>query len=108
MKKSHEEMHLLERLANGAFDGIVGGILFTDGGSTIWKTIKNGIPINYKQGPGGKSFNGKENERYAGALHILREWTTDEEKLSFLQKFGWLMKDDDVRAYSAKFKPTKK
>ena len=59
----------------------------------------------FKQGPGGKFFNGKENERYEGVLHILQKWATDEEKLQFFQKFGWLMKDADVKAYSAKFKP---
>ena len=38
----------------------------------------------------------------------MQEWKTDEQKLTFLQKFGWLMKDKDVREYSAKFKPKKK
>ena len=28
-------------------------------------------------------------------------------KLLFLQKYGWLTNDDDVKAYSAKYKPTK-
>ena len=52
-------------------------------------------------------FNGKENERYSGVLHTLQEWITDEQKLEFLRKFGWLMKDEAVRSYSAKFKPQK-
>jgi hypothetical protein len=39
--------------------------------------------------------------------HILQEWTTDEQKLEFLKKFGWLMKDETAKAYSAKFKPGK-
>ena len=38
-------------------------------------------------------------------LHTLQEWVTDEQKLEFLRKFGWLMKDEAVRVYSAKFKP---
>ena len=62
----------------------------------------------FKQGPGGKFFNGKENERCEGALHTLQKWVTDDKKLQFLQKFGCLMKDEDVKAYSAKFKPKKK
>ena len=100
-----EEKKLIEKLASGAFDGIVGDDLITSGGSRVWKVIKNGIPTMYKQGPGGKFFNGKENEYYEGALHVLQEWLTDNEKLQFLQKYGWLMQDADVKAYSAKFKP---
>ena len=69
--------------------------------------IKNGIPVRFKQGPGGKFFNGKENERYEGVLHTLAKWMTDEERLDFLRKFGWLIHDAAVNAYSAKFKPKK-
>ena len=58
----------------------------------------------FNQGHGGKFFYGKENERYSGVLHTLLEWITDEQKLEFLRKFGWLMKDEAVRSYSAKFK----
>ena len=46
-----------------------------------------------KQGPTRKFFNGKENEKIPGILHTLQEWSTDEQKLEFLRKFGWLMKD---------------
>ena len=35
----------------------------------------------------------KENERYEGVLHIMAQRVTDEERLEFLWKFGWLMKD---------------
>ena len=107
MGRTKEEKSLLAKLASGMLDGMVGDDLTTSGGSTVWKSIKNGIPGNYKQGPGGKFFNGKENERYSGVLHTLREWKTDDEKLEFLQRFGWLMSDADVKAYSSKFKPKK-
>ena len=107
MGRTNEEKNLLAKLASGVLDGIVGDDLTTTGGSTVWKVIKNGIPANYKQGPGGKFFNGKENERFEGVLHTLQEWVSDDEKLEFLRKFGWLMRDDDVKAYSAKFKPKK-
>lgn len=100
-----EEKALLEKLESGLLDGFVGNELTTDGGSTIWKSIKNGIPTMFKQGPSRRVFNGKENERVEGVLHILEEWVSDERKLEFLQKFGWLMDDASVRAYSAKFKP---
>lgn len=102
-----EEKKLLKRLASGELDGFVGDNLTTTRGSTVWKAIKNGVPAMFKQGPGGKLFNGKENERFEGVLHTLQEWATDEQKLEFLRKFGWLMKDKAVKAYSAKFKPKK-
>jgi hypothetical protein len=107
MKRTNEEKNLLAKLASGILDGVVGDRRTTSGGSLIWMAIKNGKPAQYKQGPGSKFFNGKENERVEGVLHVLQEWITDDDKLQFLQKFGWLMKDTDVKAYSAKFKPKK-
>lgn len=104
MGRTKEEKNLLAKLLSGVLDGQVGNDLTTTGGSTVWTAIKNGKPIQFKQGPGGKIFNGKENERFNGVLHILKEWVTDDEKLEFLQKLGWLIKDDEVKAYSAKFK----
>ncbi len=101
----NEEKNLLKKLASGVLDGFVGDDLTTSGGSKVWKAIKNGVPVMFKQGPGGRFFNGKENERYDGVLHTLQKWETDGEKLQFLQKFGWLMNDPEVKAYSAKFKP---
>ncbi|MBO5630090.1 MAG: hypothetical protein J5965_13575 [Aeriscardovia sp.] len=107
-RKTKEEKGLLAKLLSGALDGQVGDDLTTSGGSTVWTTIKDGKPARYKEGPTKKFFNGKENERIPGVKHTLEEWKTDDEKLSFLQKFGWLMKDEDARAYSSKFKPKKK
>lgn len=102
-----EERELLKRMDAGELDGVVGNMLQTDGGSTVWTTIKDGIPARFKQGPGGKFFNGKENERYEGVLHTLTKWVTDEDRLDFLKKYGWLIHDAAANAYSAKFKPKK-
>ena len=107
MAITNEEKSLLEKLASGALDGLVGDELTTTGGSTVWTAIKNGLPGKFKQGPGGKFFNGKENEHFEGVMHTLQEWTTDEQKLEFLGNFGWLMKDVAVQTYSALFKPKK-
>ena len=107
MKFTSEEKKLLEKLNMGLLDGIVGDFLPTGRGSSVWMTIKNGIPQQLKQGPTKKFFNGKENEIIEGALHTLKTWATDEEKIQFIRKFGWLMKDTAAQAYSAKFKPTK-
>lgn len=102
--KSWKEKKLLKMLSSGVLDGRVGDSFFTSGGSAIWKTIEDGIPKVYKRGPGGKFFNGKENERYKGVLHLLDTYDTDDQKLGFLRCYGWLMKDPDVKAYSARFK----
>ncbi len=97
----------LKKLASGALDRFVGDGETTYGGSAVWKSIKDGIPVMLKQGPGGKFFNGKENEHFEGVMHTLQEWTTDARKLEFLGNFGWLMKDVAVQTYSALFKPKK-
>lgn len=102
---TNEEERLLEKLSLGEFDGVVGNCLTTQGGSTIWTVIKDGVPKRIKQGPGRRFFNGKENEHIAGAEHVLDSWETPSERIEFLRKFGWLMIDADARAYSARFKP---
>lgn len=107
MKRTREENKLLKKLAEGLLDGIVGDDLTTSGGSSVWTRIKNGTPARLKQGPTRKFFNGKENEKIPGVLHVLEEWNTEDEKIEFLRKFGWLMDDDDAKKYSAKFKPKK-
>lgn len=107
MTLTKEEKILLKKLASGALDGVVGDFLTTNGGSDVWSEIKKGIPYQFKKGPGGKFFNGKENEHYEGVLHILQKWVTDEQKIEFLRKFGWLMHDEAVKEYSHKYKPIK-
>ena len=52
-------------------------------------------------------FNGRENER-APSKREEEHFDTPERKLQFLQRYGWLISDPDVRAYSAKFKPPKR
>ena len=107
MKRTLEEKQLLERMINGELDGIVGNTLTTSGGSTVWTEIINGIPKQFKKGPGGRFFNGRENEHYEGVLHTLQQWKTEEEKIQFLRKMGWLIKDTAAKMYSAKYKPQK-
>ena len=103
-----EEINLLNKLKSGILDGIVGDVFNTNGGSSRWMEIQDGNPVRYKQGPGGKYFDGKETVKFEGKKTTLEKWVTDDEKLVFLQKFGWLMEDKDVQSYSAKFKPENK
>ncbi len=107
MSKSELEKKLLSKLRKGELDGQVGDDFTTDGGSTVWTIIEKGKAIRKKQGPTKRFFNGKENERIPGKLHTLETWETEDEMLGFMRKFGWLTKDKDAQAYSAKFKPKK-
>lgn len=100
-----EENTLLEKLRSGTLDGDFGTPLLDNGyGSSIQLEVNNGIPMRVKCGPGGKSFDGKENERWESTPRIDIKWRTDDQKLFFLKKYGFLSDDEDVRAYSKKFK----
>lgn len=108
MKKSKEEQGLLAKLASGVLDGMVGDERVYRGYKNVYcgKYIKDGEPVSYREGESGRFFNGKENERIPGK-RTEEHYDTDEKKLDFLQRYGWLTNDDDVKKYSAKFKPKK-
>lgn len=108
MKRTAEEKSLLAKLASGILDGIVGDEREYRGYRSVYcgKYIKNGMPVPYRQGESTRFFNGKENEQVLGKREEVH-YDTDDLKLEFLQRYGWLTDDDDVRAYSAKFKPKK-
>ena len=107
MVRTNVEKSLISKVLSGALDGRVGRDYYTSGGSIIWTAIKGGVIRRYKQGPSSKVFLNKESVRKEGVLRILKEWKTEDEILSFLQKFGWLLNDLEVNAYSAKFKPAR-
>lgn len=104
-----EEKRLLAKLASGLLDGMVGDERVYRGYKRIFcgKYIKDGVPISYRQGESERFFSGKENERIPGKREEER-YSTDERKLEFLQRYGWLTNDDDAIAYSAKYKPKKR
>ena len=106
---TNEEQLLLAKLDSGKLDGMVGDEREYRGYSSVYcgKYIKSGIPIMYRQGQSTRFFNGRENERSPGKREE-EHFDTPERKLQFLQRYGWLMDDPDVRAYSAKFKPSKR
>ena len=108
MRKTKEEKNLLAKLASGVLDGAVGRELECGGYKKVYvgKYIKDGEPVSYREGEGSKFFNGKENE-YISGKRTIQTCDTDDEKLEFMQKYGWLMDDDDAKAYSAKYKPKK-
>ena len=108
MTRTSEEKSLLQRLANRELDGPVGDDFVTGSYKKVyhWKYIKNGIPVFVREGESTRFFNGKENERVPGKRTEQR-FESDDQKLDFLQRFGWLIPDEEARAYSAKFKPTR-
>ena len=108
MRKTNEEKGLLAKLASGALDGMVGDEIEYSGRKSVYcgKYIKDGEPVSYREGESGRLFNGKENEFIPGK-RVEERYDTDEKKLTFLQKYGWLIDDDDAKTYSAKYKPKK-
>ena len=93
---SQEEQRLLEKLASGSLDGRVGDEREYREYRSIYcgMLIKDGIPISYRQ----DAPSGSEKERLENTFE------TDETKLEFLRRYGWLMEDKDVKAYSARYK----
>lgn len=108
MRRSNEEKGLLAKLASGILDGMVGDEKVYHGYKDVYcgKYIKDGEPVSYRQGESTRFFNGKENGRIPGK-RTEEHYNTDDRKLEFLQRYGWLTDDEDVRKYSAKFKPKK-
>ena len=109
MSKTNEEKSLLAKLSSGVLDGMVGDEKVYEGYKNVYcgKYIKDGEPVSYREGESSRHFDGRENERKPGK-RTEEHYETDDQKLEFLQKYGWLTEDDDVKAYSAKFKPNRK
>lgn len=109
MKIEELEKIILERLNKGLLDGIVGKDFSTGGYSEVIyrKIIKDGIPQILRFGADSKFFNNKENVLVPGKKGV-ELFKTVSEQLSFLQKYGFLINDPDVKAYSALFRPKNK
>lgn len=109
MNLTAEEIRLLDKLRRGELDGAVGDEREYRNYRRVLcgMKIEAGTPIAYRQWLPASSAP----DRDQADDHEAREekhYDTDEGKLEFLQRFGWLMGDEDVRAYSAKYKPQKK
>lgn len=109
MSMTVEETRLLDKLASGALDGAVGDEREYRSYRSVLcgMRVSDGIPIAYRQWKPADSVY----DQIQSDAHDYQEekhYDTDERKLEFLQRFGWLMDDDDVRAYSAKYKPVRR
>ena len=105
MTEQQLEKVILEKLAKGLLDGVVGNDWETGGYAkvTFRKIIKDGLPQILRFSPDGKYFDNKETVKFAGKV-TAEVFETVAQKLFFFKKYGWLMDDPDVRAYSALFK----
>ena len=103
--KIEEELILLERLKSRELDGRVGDTYHDNGyGSSLCFEINHGVPVQVQLGPGGKFFNNEENEHWSSEPKIVHRYLSDDEKILFLRRYGWLMNDSAVKDYSAKYK----
>lgn len=108
MDISAEEKQLLLLLETGKLDGDVGDIRTFRVYHSVkcGRYIKNGVPTTYHEGKEQAKLLEKETE----TSPIIREeerCLTPESKLLFLQRFGWLIDNEQVRNYSKKYKPKK-
>ena len=86
-----QEKLLLKKLTSGAFDGKVGSVQGKRSGARLHITIADGIPsicMARSSDPGAES--------------TIRQWLTDDEKLTFLKKYGWKINHRLAISYSAK------
>ena len=106
MERTDEEKGLLAKIESGVLDGMVGDERAYVGHKNVYcgKYIKDGEPVSYRKGESSRFFNGKENEKIPGKI-IEERYDTDDKKLEFLQRYGWLIDDEDTRAYSRRYKP---
>ena len=109
MSRTTEEQHLLDKLAAGVLDGVVGDERkFREYKSILCGIyIKDGVPVTYRESEPKHAFNGKGHERISESRKE-EHYDTDDRKLEFLQRYGWLIQDTDAKTYSAKFKPKKR
>ena len=100
-KESSMDELLLDKLKKGELDGPVGNP-WTGGGYRkvhYTKYIKDGIPTIMKETDGIRWFDGKESERIPDIAYTL--FDTDEKKLDFIGRYGFLLEDPLVKKYSA-------
>ncbi len=97
-----QENDLLNKMAAGEIDGIVGEPRTASNGVTRWLVIQSGIPRCYFEMPSKKELVNGEIQRTLGMMFSVDCWETEERKLCFLKTYGKEIKDDDVQAYAAK------
>lgn len=78
---------LLKNLAAGMYDGERTDTEMNGVASGFY--VDKGTPVKYREGPSTKFFDGRENTRTPGR-RTEKRYETDEEKTTFLQKYGFI------------------
>ena len=94
------ENELLDRLAVGELDAILGLEIKSKTGITYWFAVRNGIPEMYEEKPAIRSIVNGELFYVPGQVNKIISWETEDRKLFFLRGFGNQMADPQVQAYA--------
>lgn len=102
------ESNLLEKLNKGLLDGVIGSDYKSRSERCISyrNVIEDGIPKSIKLKTDVAFFDSVDNVLVSSVESVI-SFETDDEKLTFIQKYGWLMDDPDAQFYSSFFKPKK-
>ena len=108
MSYTEEEQELLSLLKSGKLDGNVGDRRRCREYRTAYygRRIVSGVPYIYKETEAAVIKVGKL-RRVQSATYYVDACESDDQKLEFLQNYGWLMEDSRAKAYSARFKKNK-
>ncbi len=100
------ERSILTKLDKGMLDGVVGSDYRSKKNKDVIyrNIIENGVPKAIQLKPKDEFFDGRDKVIISDAETVVI-FETDDEKLTFMQKYGWLMDDPDARFYSSFFKP---
>ena len=93
------ENELLDRMAAGELDGIVGAPLVTIKGEIFRLVIQSGIPTRYYEQPTIMILTEGKVERFLGTIEKINTWRTDDEKIQFLREYGDQINDAAVKEY---------
>ena len=93
------EKRLLYKLANGKFNGQVGTEIVLHKKIRYGTRIENGEPVLYQSAESMICLNDIA-VKHSCCTERELTFDSDEDKLRFLQRYGWLIQDDDAKAYS--------
>ena len=94
------ENELLNRMATGELDGIVGEPLVMKNGALFRLVIRAGIPTRYYEQPTVMILTEGKVERSLGTIVKINAWRTDTEKLRFLREYGDQINDAAAKEYA--------
>ena len=94
------EKNLLFKLGNRQFDGTVGPGVVLHKTITYETLIVDGEPMLIQRAESEITLNNGRCMRDGyGEKHLM--FTSNEEKIDFLRRYGWLIEDDEAKAFSS-------